>query len=316
MRILFMGTPRFAETILEKLASEFDVVCVFTRPDAIRKRGKSLEPSEVKLCAQDLGIEVFTPKSLRDEAIISLIKRINPDIIAVAAYGCILPKEILEIPRYGCINVHASLLPAYRGAAPIERAILNGDERLGVSIMRMEEGMDTGPYCAYGAVDASDKKSAELTEELACLGADLLADVIENIQSKGFGDLVWIPQEDSKVTFAPKIAKGELNLNFGDGLALAKRKVLASSAAHPCKCIVANKTLTVTSASVCETDWEDKPVGCVLYKSKKLYLRLNDGWLCVDKVKPDGKNVMDASAFCAGLQLKDSSVESWEEIRG
>ena len=144
MRVVFMGTPAFAATILDDLAEQHDVAAVYTRPDAVRGRGKRLEPSPVKAAAERRGLRVLTPRTLRDEAAQRELASFAPDVICVAAYGAILPKEVLDIPRFGCLNVHASLLPRWRGAAPIERAILAGDEEAGVCIMRMEVGLDTG----------------------------------------------------------------------------------------------------------------------------------------------------------------------------
>ncbi len=165
MRVVFMGTPAFAATILDDLAEQHDVAAVYTRPDAVRGRGKRLEPSPVKAAAERRGLRVLTPRTLRDEAAQRELASFAPDVICVAAYGAILPKEVLDIPRFGCLNVHASLLPRWRGAAPIERAILAGDEEAGVCIMRMEEGLDTGAYCVCRTARIDGKTAPELTDE-------------------------------------------------------------------------------------------------------------------------------------------------------
>ena len=146
MRVVFMGTPDFAASILIELKEQHDVVAVYTRADAVRGRGKKLVPSPVKEVALGANIPVFEPRTLRDEAEVERLRALDPDVICVAAYGMILPQAVLDIPKHGCLNVHASLLPKYRGAAPIERAILNGDDEAGVCIMRMEAGLDTGDY--------------------------------------------------------------------------------------------------------------------------------------------------------------------------
>lgn len=171
MRIAFMGSPEFAADILEDIHENMEIVVVYTREDAVRSRGKQLLATPVKVLAQALGIEVRTPKTLRDEAEQDYLRSLGLDAIVVAAYGRILPKEVLDIPRFGCINVHASLLPRWRGAAPIERAILAGDEFAGVCIMRMEEGLDTGDFCVSRSIPIADMNAATLTSELASLGA-------------------------------------------------------------------------------------------------------------------------------------------------
>lgn len=149
MRVVFMGTPRFAAEILDELAEFHEIAAVYTRPDAVRGRGKALVPSPVKEVAERRGFPVRTPRTLRDAAVLSELAAFAPDAICVAAYGAILPKEVLDLPPFGCLNVHGSLLPRWRGAAPIERAILAGDEEIGVCIMAMEEGLDTGDYCVW-----------------------------------------------------------------------------------------------------------------------------------------------------------------------
>ena len=185
MRVVFMGTPKLAADILVEIAQQHEVVCVYTRPDAVRGRGAKLEPSSVKAAAERLGIPVRTATSLRDAEEQAHLAELAPDAICVAAYGCILPREVLEIPRYGCLNVHASLLPRWRGAAPIERAILAGDEQTGVCIMRMEEGLDTGPYCVRRATEVEGKSAAELTDELANLGARALLTGLSVVEQGG-----------------------------------------------------------------------------------------------------------------------------------
>ncbi len=169
-----MGTPRFAAEILDELAEFHEIAAVYTRPDAVRGRGKALVPSPVKEVAERRGLPVRTPRTLRDAAVLSELAAFAPDAICVAAYGAILPKEVLDLPPFGCLNVHGSLLPRWRGAAPIERAILAGDEEIGVCIMAMEEGLDTGDYCVCRSLPAGSRTAAELTEELAALGASAL----------------------------------------------------------------------------------------------------------------------------------------------
>ena len=230
LRVVFMGTPPLAATVLEALAQHFNVVAAYTRPDAVRGRGNKLVPSAVKETATRLGIPVLTPKTLRTQEAVDQLRALEPDVVCVAAYGAILPKEILDIPEYGCLNVHASLLPRWRGAAPIERAILAGDERAGVCIMRMEEGLDTGDFCAVRSCEIGDMNADQLTARLAELGSEALVDVLEDIQAGR--PLTWTAQGEGE-SYAKKIDKGELDLSLAEACVTLVRKVRASDEAHP-----------------------------------------------------------------------------------
>lgn len=309
MRVVFMGTPSFAATVLEELAERHEVVAAYTRPDAVRGRGKALLPSPVKELAQREGIPVRTPKTLRDKQEQEILASYAPDVVCVAAYGMILPPEVLSLPRFGCVNVHASLLPRWRGAAPVERAILAGDEHAGVCIMRMEEGFDTGAYCICRETEVAEKSAALLTDELANLGARALLTALEHLAS---GQVVWIEQDEARATHAAKVAKGELDLDPSLSAVENARKVRASSDAHPSRCRIAGKDVTVLAARVfAEADGGAAAAervsalgpGEALFAAKKLVLACAEGALEVLEVKPDGKKVMDAKAFAAGLQV-------------
>lgn len=316
MRVVFMGTPAFAATILEDLAQQHDVVAVYTRPDAVRGRGKQLEPSPVKATAERLAIPVLTPRTLRDEAAQRELASFRPDVICVAAYGAILPKAVLDLPRYGCLNVHASLLPRWRGAAPIERAILAGDREAGVCIMRMEEGLDTGAYCVCRTAAVDGKSAEELTDELADLGAQALLTALVRVE-RGAAD--WIDQDESQVTYASKIEKGELDLVPTEDAETLARRVQASSAAHASRAVVAGRGVTVLRAAMLmDVAGRELAAGIapgeVRFVGKRLFLGAADGALEVLSVKPDGKQAMDAKAFAAGIQgIKDGGL-TWEEL--
>lgn len=311
-----MGTPAFAATILEDLAEHHDVVAVYTRPDAVRGRGKRLEPSPVKLAAERLGLRVLEPRTLRDEEAQRELAAFEPDVVCVAAYGAILPAAVLAIPRFGCLNVHASLLPRWRGAAPIERAILAGDEQAGVCIMRMEEGLDTGAYCVCRTASVAGKSAQQLTDELADLGSHALLTALVHVE-RGAAD--WTEQDEGRVTYASKIEKHELDLAPEDAVVEAARKVQASSAAHPSRASIAGRGLTVLRASVPADGQGFQLVsglapGAVRFAGKRLFLGVADGALEVHEVKPDGKQAMDARSFAAGVQgIKDGGL-IWEEL--
>lgn len=312
MRVVFMGTPEFSATILDELVQQHEVVAVYTRPDAVRARGKQLEPSPVKATAERWNIPVRTPRTLRDEDVQRELASFRPDVICVAAYGAILPKSVLDLPRYGCLNVHASLLPRWRGAAPIERAILAGDEEAGVCIMRMEEGLDTGAYCVCRTASVGDLNAEELTDELAILGSHALLTALVRVE-RGVCD--WTEQDESRVTYADKIAKGELDLSVGDSAALMVRKVQASSAAHPARAEVAGRAVTVLSLAPVAADSQARDLvagmaaGDVRYAAKRLFLGAADGAVELLILKPAGKQAMDAKSFAAGIQgIKDGGL--------
>lgn len=304
-----MGTPDFAAVILEQLIPHHEVVAVYTRPDAVRGRGKKLEPSPVKQVAEAAGIPVYCPRTLRDSAVQVELAALAPDVICVAAYGAILPPEVLAIPVHGCLNVHGSLLPRWRGAAPIERAILAGDEEVGVCIMAMEEGLDTGDFCVCRSIPAEGGTAASLTAELADLGASALLAALTQVEA---GRVAWVAQDAEAVTYADKIAKGELNLDPDVSAVVNDRRVRASSGAHPARAVVAERPLTVLA---CRLPEEAAPAdlgpGRAALIANRLYLGCAEGTLEVTEVKPDGKRAMDARAFAAGVPALRGEEGTW-----
>ena len=244
MRIVFMGTPDFAVPSLEALAERHDVALVLTRPDAVRGRGRRLEPSPVKARALELGLPVLEAARMTPEALDAL-RAAAADVFCVAAYGCILPDEVLTMAPAGCVNVHASLLPRWRGAAPIQRAILAGDAETGVSIMRIGHGVDTGAYCAQARVTVGEKDAEELTAELARAGAALLAETLPAVVD---GTAVWVEQDEALVTHAAKIAKAELMLDPADGARENALRVRAAGDTAPARCVVAGRGVRVCAA--------------------------------------------------------------------
>ncbi len=223
MRIAFMGTPDFAVPTLERLvAAGHEIAAVYSQPPRPAGRGKALLPSPVQRRAEALGLAVRTPPSLRDDEAQAAFAALGLDLAAVAAYGLILPPPILQAPVHGCLNVHASLLPRWRGAAPIQRAILAGDETTGVTIMAMARGLDTGPMLAKAATPVAGKTAGELTAELAGLGAELLAQVVA-----GLGGYPPLPQPEEGVTHAAKVDKAEARIDFRHSAAAIERQIRA-----------------------------------------------------------------------------------------
>ena len=206
MRILFMGTPDFAVASLKRLVEDGHEICgVFTQPDKPKNRGMKLQAPPVKEFALAHDIPVFQPETVKDGSALAIIEQLQPELIAVAAYGRILPVEILDYPTYGCINVHSSLLPKYRGSAPIHWAILNGDSESGVTIMHMAKAMDAGDIIDQAVTPIDPNETVEmLHDRLAQMGAGLLVDVVEQIKN---GTATRTPQDESKVTFAPMLSR-------------------------------------------------------------------------------------------------------------
>lgn len=294
-RVVFMGTPEFAVPSLSALAEACEVALVVTRPDAVRSRGKRLEPSPVKARALELGLPVLETNRMTPEAMVAL-RAAEADVFCVAAFGCILRDEVLAMAPAGCVNVHASLLPRWRGAAPIQRAILAGDAETGVSIMRIGHGVDTGAYCAQAATPVAGKSAAALTAELAELGARLL---VETLPSVVDGSAAWTEQDEARVTHAAKISKAELQLDPSAPARENALRVLASSDAAPARCAVAGRGLRVCGAREAE---KSLGPGVVLASRGHVLLGCSDGSLELLRVKPDGKREMEASSWAAGLR--------------
>lgn len=296
MRVVFMGTPDFAVPSLKALAAAgHEVPLVFTRPDAVRGRGKKLVPSPVKAAAAELGIPVFETSRMTPEAKAALAEA-APDVICVVAFGCILPDDVLAAAPLGAVNVHASLLPRWRGAAPIQRSILAGDERTGVSIMRVAHELDAGAWCAQVGVEIGHKGCDELTSELARAGASALVDALPKLAD---GSVEWHEQDPAGVTLAAKVRKDEMRLDPADDVAANARRVQASGDTAPARCVVAGKGVRVMSAV---------PAGALLaagaveVEKKHVFLGCADGALEVLSVKPDGKKEMPAAAWASGLR--------------
>jgi len=221
MRIIFMGSPDFAVPTLDALVDAgHEVVAAYTQPPRPAGRGKSKRPTPVEERAGELGIEVRSPKSLKGEAEQEAFAELEADVAVVAAYGLILPQPILDAPMLGCLNVHGSLLPRWRGAAPVQRAIMAGDEATGVTIMQMEAGLDTGPMLLKRALEIEDKNAAQLTEELAKLGAVMMVEVLADLP-----EFEPIEQPDDGVTYAAKISKEEARIDWSRPAAELVRQI-------------------------------------------------------------------------------------------
>ncbi|MBA4384673.1 MAG: methionyl-tRNA formyltransferase [Anaerolinea sp.] len=295
--VVFMGSPELAARILEALASKYKVVGVVTQPDRPAGRGKVLTSPPVKVLAHQLGIPVIQPERLRDDAFAQL-QAWNPDVIVVAAFGQILRQRVLDLPKYGCINVHASYLPRWRGAAPIQAAILHGDEFTGVSIMKMDAGIDTGPVLIQEKVYlAEDETLSTLTEKLSLLGATLL---LRGLQDYLIGKLDSKPQAEGLDTYAGILTKEDGLLDFTQSAVDIDRKVRALNDWPGTFCNVNEQVLKVRKVRVILS--ETHPAGIRSVLDKVPAISTPDGWVQLLEVQPAGKKWMPGADFLRGTQ--------------
>jgi methionyl-tRNA formyltransferase len=249
MRIVFAGTPEFAVPTLKALVADGqDVAAVLTQPDRPAGRGRRLAAGPVKDCARALGLDVLQPVSLKDPSVLAALRRLRPRLIVVAAYGLLLRREVLRLPEYGCINVHASLLPRWRGAAPIQRAIEAGDTETGITIMQMDEGLDTGPMLARRTTPITSRDTAAtLHDRLAALGAELLIDTLKRMER---GDVDPVPQDESLATYAPKITPDDARLDWTRPAPQLERRVRAMNPWPVARAAHRGRTIRVWQATV------------------------------------------------------------------
>jgi methionyl-tRNA formyltransferase len=294
MRLAFMGTPDFAVPTLEALiAAGHDVAAVYCQPPRPAGRGKALRPSPVQQRAEAAGIEVRTPLSLRGEEKQAEFRALGLDVAVVAAYGLILPQPILDAPRLGCLNVHGSLLPRWRGAAPVQRAILAGDERTGITIMQMERGLDTGPMLADRSVVIGGKTAGQLTDELARIGAGLMVEVLAASLR-----LAPRPQDDGYATYAAKIDKGEARLDFDHPAEIVERQVRAFNPIPGAFFDYAGERIKMHSARVVEGSGEP---GTIL--GSDLTIACAEGALTPLSVQRAGRAPMSPAELLRGFPI-------------
>ena len=298
-RIIFMGTPEFAVESLRACLDVGDVVAVVTRPDKPRGRGQLSAASPVKRAATQLGIRVLQPIKLREAGFLDAVRELSPDVAVVAAYGKILPRELLEVPGHGCINVHASLLPRFRGAAPIQWAIASGDNRSGVCLMKMDEGLDTGPILRCAEVPIGPEvTSDELQQTLARVGAELIRRYLPDYLS---GKLQLTPQSREGVVLAPMLKKEDGQLDFGRPAAELERRVRAFQPWPGAFTRFLGKVLKVHRA---RTGARTGSPGTVLAVGEQgIEVACGEGSLSLLQVQPEGKRTMSSAEFLAGHQI-------------
>jgi len=300
MRLVFAGTPEFAARALAALLhAGHEVVLVLTQPDRPAGRGLRLVPSPVKALAQERGLEVYQPVSLKDPATLALLGSLGVDAMVVAAYGLILPEPVLALPRLGAINIHASLLPRWRGAAPIQRAILAGDSCTGISIMQMDRGLDTGPLLATEslAIAAADT-SAVLQDKLAELGARMIVAVLARLER---GELRAEPQAAAGASYAAKIAKAEAGVDWSEAAPVIERKVRAFNPLPGASTMIRGVGLKIWRAVVSPA--EGTPGTILEAGAKGIVVACGTGSLRVLELQRAGGKKLAAAQFLAGLPL-------------
>lgn len=311
-KIVFMGTPDFAKSSLEKIHKEgFDIVGVFTNPDKPSGRGMKLVCSPVKEYAILNNIPVFQPVKLRNnDEVIQILKRLNPDIIVVVAYGKILPSDILNLPRLGCINVHGSLLPKYRGAAPMQWAIINGEKKTGITTMFMDEGMDTGDMLLKEEVEINESENFEtIHDKMKEVGANLLVKTIDEVID---GTCVRIKQPNEGVTIAPMISKDMTRIDFSKTAREIFNFVRGLSPFPGTYMEDKNgKRYKIYKLEGVKDDTIDKsiPNGYVIKVTKDiLHIKCSDGYVNILQIQPPNSKRMDISAFLAGNKINVGEI--------
>jgi len=305
MRIVFAGTPKFAVKSLSVLnQSEHEVIAVYCQPDRPKGRGKVLTACPVKVCAKANNLLVIQPEDLKDKQSQSQLALLNPDVMVVAAYGQILPKSILEIPKLGCLNIHASLLPRWRGAAPIERAILEDDRETGISIMKMNEGLDTGDILLDKKCTISNHETAQtLHDTLSNIGANAILETLNILPT-----LKARPQQNNEATYAEKVTKDEAQIDWHQSAEKISRVIRAfnprpiaytNAMAKQFK----NRVLRIIEAEIVNRQTTNSPGEVIKYDKDVCYIATSNGVINLKKVQLSGKNKVSIKDFNNAYQL-------------
>jgi len=305
MRIVFAGTPKFSVKSLSVLnQSEHEVIAVYCQPDRPKGRGKVLTACPVKVCAKANNLLVIQPEDLKDKQSQTRLALLNPDVMVVAAYGQILPKSILEIPKLGCLNIHASLLPRWRGAAPIERAILKGDKETGISIMKMNEGLDTGDILLDKKCTISNHETAQtLHDTLSNIGANAILETLNMLPT-----LKARPQQNNEATYAEKVTKDEAQIDWHQSAEKISRVIRAfnprpiaytNAMAKQFK----NRVLRIIEAEIVNRQTTNSPGEVIKYDKDVCYIATSNGVINLKKVQLSGKNKVSIKDFNNAYQL-------------
>lgn len=308
MRVVFMGTPDFATGTLEEIIKAgHEIVGVVTQPDKPKGRGKALMPTPVKETAMKYGISVYQPKRVREPEFMETLRELAPEVIVVAAFGQIITKEILDMPKYGCINVHASLLPAYRGAAPIQWAVINGDKESGVTIMQMNEGLDTGDMIDKVVVPIeAEETGGSLFDKLSVAGAKLCVKVLEDLQA---GTAVREKQpEESTTPYAAMISKKMGEINWEKPAKEIEQLIRGLNPWPSAYTKIHGKTLKLWKAEVLEGHSEKKAGQITEVEKDSICVQTGQGLLRIQELQLEGKKRMDTSSFLRGYSLEEGEL--------
>ncbi len=307
MRVIFMGTPEFAVgTFKALIRAGHQVVLAVTQPDKPKGRSKRPAPSPVKEKAQSFGIPVFQPKKIRDPEAVSYLSGYPADVIVVVAFGQILPEEVLQMTRYGCINVHASLLPRYRGAAPIQWAIINGDAVSGVTTMQMDAGLDTGDILLQKEVPLDQKETGgSLTEKLSAAGADLLVKTLSALQA---GNITPVKQGESPTPYAARITKETGRIHWEEPAKRIECLIRAMDPQPGATTRYEGETMKIWDGDVVDEDKEAAPGTIVKVTKEAFFVQTGAGTLQVNALQMPGKKRMDSAAFLRGNEVKEGTI--------
>lgn len=308
MRILFMGTPDFAVPCLEILDKKHEIIGVFTKVDKINKRGKKIEYLPVKQYAIDKNIPIYQPNSLKDEETKNIIKELNPDLIVVVAYGKIIPKDIIDMPKFGIINVHSSLLPRFRGAAPINAALMAGDEKSGVTIMYVAEGLDTGNIILAKETPITEEDNFEtLHDRLKFLGAEALDEAVNLIEK---GENESIPQDDSLATFVKPFKKEDLKIDWNKSKEEIFNFVRGISPVPCAWTMDEDKLLKVYEVKKYDKVYENGVNGEIVdkIKGKGPVVKVMGGSLIITSAKPESKKILSGADLLNGNFIKIGNI--------
>lgn len=305
MRVVFMGTPDFAVGTLEAIVEAgHEVVAVITQPDKPKGRGGAMAMSAVKECAIKHNLTVLQPVKAREESFVEELRTYNPDVIVVVAFGQLLPASIIHMPKYGCINVHASLLPKYRGASPIQWAVLDGCEYSGVTTMQMDEGLDTGDILEVAKVKLDEKETGgSLFDRLSVVGAELLVETLKKAES---GELHPVKQDDNEATYVKMLNKSFGLLDFTKKPEVLERMVRGLNPWPSAFTHIEGKLLKIWDASVEAAD-DDKECGSVVTDQKTYFkVKCDGGYLVINELQLEGKKRMKIADFLRGYSVKDN----------
>jgi len=307
MKIVFMGTPDFAVPTLNKLyESEHEIAAVFTQPDKPKGRGYKLAPPPVKVLALEHGTPVYQPESLKKQPEMwDVLKEIAPDVIVVAAYGKILPKQVLDIPKYHCVNVHGSLLPKYRGAAPIQWSVLNGDDETGITTMLMGEGLDTGDILLQRSTPIGENETAaELFDRLAEIGADLLIETLEKLEK---GEITPVKQDEELATYASILTKDMCMIDFNKPVKEVHKKICGLSD-WPCAVTTLDgKRLKVFRSQIVKDKMPGQQAGTVV-DTKQFCVCCADGVIKLTEVQAEGSKRMRSEDYLRGKPITPGTI--------